>query len=253
MAEPLSAGGSEVRKFPDAEALAQAAATEIAARLHGPVAKSGFRRATELSPFLLVLAGGSTPRRTYEVLATKRAAGEWTHTEIWFGDERCVPPDHADSNFAVAKAALLDRAGPFVVQRVLGERPPQEAADDYERRLRAVAGVSPRPPFDLVLLGMGEDGHTASLFPGHAALAETKRWAVAVETDAKAPRWRVTLTVPALAAADEVWFLVAGAAKRPVLAEILRDPAAAAGRYPAAAVASRAGRVVWFVDAAALP
>jgi 6-phosphogluconolactonase len=243
MAQPLSAGASEVRKFPDAEALAQAAATEIATRLDEAAA-----------PFGLVLAGGSTPRRTYEVLATKRtAAAPWTSVSIWFGDERCVPPDHADSNFAMAKAALLDRAGPFVVHRVLGERPPQEAADDYERRLRAAAGASARPPFGLVLLGMGEDGHAASLFPGDPALAETSRWAVAVETAAKAPRRRVTLTIPALAAGDEVWFLVTGGAKRAVLAEILRDPAAAASRYPAAAVASRARRVVWFADAAALP
>jgi 6-phosphogluconolactonase len=243
VAEPLSAGASEVRKFPDAEALAQAAATEIAARLRAAA-----------SSFGLVLAGGSTPKRTYELLATIRAAAAPpAPVSIWFGDERCVPPGHADSNFAMAKAALLDRAGPFEVHRVLGERPPREAADDYERRLRAAAGAASRPPFDVVLLGMGEDGHTASLFPGHAALAETSRWAVAVETEAKAPRWRVTLTIPALSAAREVWFLVTGAAKRDVLAEILRDPAAAASRYPAAAVASRARRVVWFADAAALP
>jgi 6-phosphogluconolactonase len=242
VAEPLSAGASRVRRFPEAESLAQAAAAEIAARLSAAAA-----------PFGLVLAGGSTPKRTYEVLATKRpAAAKWTSVSVWFGDERCVPPDHADSNFAMAKAALLDRAGPFDVHRVLGERHPQEAADDYERRLRAESGASPRPPFDLVLLGMGEDGHTASLFPGHPALAETSRWAVAVETEAKAPRWRVTLTIPALAAADEVWFLVTGVAKRAVLAEILRDPVAAASRYPAAGVASRARRVVWFADAAAL-
>lgn len=243
MAQPLSGGASDVRRFADAEALAQAVATEIAQRLAG-----------RTPPFGLVLAGGSTPKRTYEVLATKRAAGApWGTVVIWFGDERCVPPDHADSNYAMAKAALFDRAGPFVVHRVLGERTSQEAADDYERQLRADAGASPVPRFDLVLLGMGEDGHTASLFPGHPALAETSRWAVAVETEAKAPRRRVTLTIPALAAADEVWFLVTGAAKRAVLAEILRDPAAAASRWPAAAVASRARRVAWFADAAALP
>ncbi len=243
MAQPLKGGAPDVRRFPDGETLAEAAAVEIGARLAAPVARFG-----------LVLAGGSTPRRTYELLARKHTtAAPWTSVSIWFGDERCVPSEHADSNYAMAKVALLDPVGTFVVQRVLGERPPQEAADDYERRLRAHAGASPRPPFDLVLLGMGEDGHTASLFPGHPALAETKRWAVAVETEAKAPRWRVSLTVDALASAPEVFFFVTGAAKRLVLAEILRDPAAAASRYPAAAVASRARRVVWFADAAALP
>jgi 6-phosphogluconolactonase len=242
VAQPLSGGASEVRRFADAAALAQAAADDIARRLAG-----------RSSPFGLVLAGGSTPKRTYELLAAKRAsAAPWGPVAIWFGDERCVPPDHADSNYAMAKTALLDRAGPFVVHRVAGERTPQEAADDYERQLRSDAGASPRPRFDLVLLGMGEDGHTASLFPAHPALAETERWAVPVETEAKAPRRRVSLTIPALASADEVWILVTGAAKRAVLAEILRDPAAAASRYPAAAVASRARRVVWFADAAAL-
>ena len=243
MAEPLSASASEVRKFADAEALAQAVASELEARLSAPVPGFG-----------LVLAGGSTPRRAYELLAEKRADGAtWTSVSVWFGDERCVPPEHPDSNYAMAKTALLDRSGPFVVRRVRGELPPHEAADDYERQLRADARSPARPPFDLVLLGMGDDGHTASLFPGHPALAEKSRWAVAVETEAKAPRWRVSLTIPALTAADDVWFLVTGAAKRAVLAEILRDPAAAASRYPAAAVASRARRVVWFADAAALP
>ena len=242
----------EVRRYGDAEGVARAVATEVASRLHAPVAAHGLVGATERWPFGLVLAGGTTPRRAYEILASLRSTEvPWTAVTVWFSDERCVPADHPDSNYAMAKQALLDRAGPLTVHRIRGELGAQAAAEDYERRLRAHSGSSPVPIFDLALLGMGEDGHTASLFPGDAALAETQRWVVPVETLAKAPRWRVSLTLPALGAATEVFFLVTGAAKRGVLAEILRDPEAAAARYPAAAV--RANRVVWFVDAAAAP
>ena len=233
----------EVRRYGDAEGVARAVATEVAGRIARGAAGNG--------EFALVLAGGSTPRRTYEILATEHAGAGWERVGVWFSDERCVPADHPDSNYAMAKQALLDRAGPLTVHRIRGELGAQAAAEDYERRLRAHSGSSPVPIFDLALLGMGEDGHTASLFPGDAALAETQRWVVPVETLAKAPRWRVSLTLPALGAATEVFFLVTGAAKRGVLAEILRDPEAAAARYPAAAV--RANRVVWFVDAAAAP
>lgn len=235
----------EVRRFGDAESVARAVAAEVAERI-ATAAAAGEGRT-------LVLAGGSTPRRTYEILAAEHAGAGWQRVGVWFGDERCVPPDHPDSNYAMAKAALLERVAVPAgnVHRILGELGAPAAAEDYERRLRAASGSSPVPIVDLALLGMGEDGHTASLFPGDAALAETQRWVVPVETLAKAPHWRVSLTLPALGAATEVFFLVTGAAKRGVLAEILRDPEAAAARYPAAAV--RANRVVWFVDAAAAP
>ena len=256
MAEPVSGGASEVRRFADGEALADAVMIAVAQawvkQSEGWWITPGWSERGEPVPdkFSLVLAGGSTPQRVYELLGDDGDL-PWDAIHLWWSDERCVPPDDPLSNYGMARRAMLDRVGvwPQNVHRIRGEADPAQAADEMDAEIRARVGV---PRFHVALLGMGEDGHTASLFPGHAALAETSRWAVAVETDAKAPRWRVTLTIPALASAGEVWFLVTGAAKRPVLTEILRDPAAAAARYPAAAVASRARRVVWFADAAAL-
>jgi len=257
VAEPLNAGASEVRRFSDPEALAQAAATAVAqawvTQSEGWWSTPGWSERNEPIPekFSLVLAGGTTPRRVYEILGDDRDL-PWDAIQLWWGDERSVPPEDPQSNYGMAKRVMLDRVDiwPQNVHRIRGEADPAQAAQEMEDEIRSRPG---RPLFHVALLGLGEDGHTASLFPGHPALGETKRWAVAVETDAKAPRWRVTLTIPALASANEVWFLVTGAAKRTVLAEILRDPAVAASRYPAAAVASRARRVVWFADAAALP
>ena len=235
----------EVRRSQDPERAAAAAAHAIAARIG--------ERVRQASAFSLVLAGGTTPRRAYEILATEHASLPWASVHVFFGDERCVPPDHPDSNYGVAKAALLDRVPipPANVHRIPGELGAGTAAGAYERDLRRYLGEAPRPAFDLVLLGMGEDGHTASLFPGNPALQEASRWAVPVETEAKAPRRRVSLSLPALSAAKEVYFLVTGAGKCAALAEILRDGDAAAARFPAAAV--RADRIVWFVDAAAAP
>ena len=151
----------------------------------------------------LALAGGSTPRRAYE-----RAAGlepDWSSAQVWWADERCVPPDDERSNFRLAREALLDRlAGPpRAVHRILGELAPQEAARRYDDELRSVT-------LDLVLLGVGADGHTASLFPNHEALEEEQRLAVAVEGPDVA---RVTLTPPPLRAAWHVVFLVVGEEK----------------------------------------
>jgi 6-phosphogluconolactonase len=233
----------DVSRFPDPEATARAAAAAVAARIASAVAGRG--------TFSLVLAGGSTPKRAYELLAETQAGLPWKSVHVFWGDERCVPPDAPDSNYAMAKAALLDRVPiPAAnVHRIRGELGAAPAADDCEKGLRTHFGGAAAPAFDLVLLGMGEDGHTASLFPGNPALAEAARWAVPVETTAKAPRWRVSLTLPALSAADEAMFLVTGAGKRAVLADIAANPDSAPARYPAAAV--RAGRVTWFIDAAA--
>jgi 6-phosphogluconolactonase len=233
----------EISRHRDGEAVARAAAGAVAGRIAAGVARRG--------AFSLVLAGGSTPKRAYELLAAEHGGLPWESVHVFWGDESCVPPDDPDSNYAMSKTALLDRVSiPAAnVHRIRGELGASIAADECERDLRAYFGAKAAPAFDLVLLGMGEDGHTASLFPGNAALAETKRWAVPVETTAKAPRWRVSLSMTALSAASEAMFLVTGAGKRAVLAEIVANPAAAASRYPAAAVA--AARVTWFVDDAA--
>jgi 6-phosphogluconolactonase len=237
---------TEFRVLPDAESLAAAAADLVAARIVEGVRAAG--------RFTLVLAGGSTPRRAYELLAQRGAASlPWDRVHVFWSDERCVPPGDADSNFGAAKTSLLDRVAiPSAnVHSLRAEiAPPSGAADEAERELRAFFGdAAPFPRFDLVLLGVGEDGHTASLFPGNPALEERKRWVVAVEADAKPPRRRLTLTLPVLDAAREVVFLAAGASKRPVISAIAAERAAAARRFPAAMV--RAERITWLVDEAA--
>ena len=157
----------------------------------------------------IALAGGSTPKAAYERAATLDA--DWSRATLWFGDERCVPPDHEHSNFAMAQRALLERlaGAPPDVRRIEGERGPREAASAYERALGEAFGGDPE--LDLVLLGIGPDAHTASLFPRDAALAERDRLAVAVDTPGMPPLVpRATMTLPVLSGAREVVFLVAG-------------------------------------------
>jgi 6-phosphogluconolactonase len=163
----------------------------------------------------IVLAGGSTPRAAYEHAA--QAGTSWSRATAWFGDERCVPPDDERSNYAMAKAALLDPLGEEgpVVKRIRGELGPEAAADDYEQELRA-AGP---PRFDLLLLGLGPDGHTASLFPDQASLQERSRLAVGVDVPGLQPIVsRVTMTLPLLASAQRIVFLVTGTGKADAVA-----------------------------------
>lgn len=182
--------------------------------------------------FALVLSGGSTPRRLYEEMARDPTAGQfpWSRTHWFFGDERFVPTEDPRSNYRMAREALLGRAPipPENIHRIPTEGvDPDGAARAYERELQAFYGAEgldrARPLFDVTLLGLGPDGHTASLFPGMSVLAEQERWVAAV-AGAK-PEARVTLTYPALDASREAVFLVTGAEKRPILARFLeRDP-----------------------------
>jgi 6-phosphogluconolactonase len=197
----------------------------------------------------VALAGGGTPRRTYELLAEPphRAAVPWGLCQVFFGDERCVPPDHADSNHRMAREALLSRVPipPAQVHRIRGEAEDADAeAARAEAELRAALGPAPR--LDLAVLGMGPDGHVASLFPGSPALAEERRLALAVVA-AKPPPRRITLTLPALCAAEAALFLVAGAEKAERVAEVL------SGRAPdlPASRVRPAGESIWLLDAAA--
>jgi 6-phosphogluconolactonase len=162
----------------------------------------------------IALSGGSTPRRAYQLAAGLQS--DWSRAELWWGDERCVPPDDELSNFRLAREALLDRLGatPRAVHRILGELDPHEAARRYGEKLRGVT-------LDLVLLGLGADGHTASLFPHHEALDEEQRLAVAVERPDVA---RVTLTPPPLRAAQHVVFLVTGDEKAGAVRRAFREP-----------------------------
>jgi 6-phosphogluconolactonase len=172
------------------------------------------------------LTGGSTPRKSYEQVAARRS--DWSGVDIWFTDERCVPPDHEHSNFRMADEALLSRISGAAVHRMKGELGPEEGAADYRRELDEAG----RPAFDLILLGVGPDVHTCSLFPGDAALGERERPVVGVETPGMAPLVpRITLTLPTVNASRQIVFLVTGEDKADAVAKAFsgrRDPMAPA-------------------------
>jgi len=223
--------------YEDKVDLAEAAARDFARRAGEAIDERG--------RFAVALAGGSTPKATYETLA-RDYAGEvdWGRVHVFFGDERAVPPSHEDSNYRMAKDALLDHVSVGSVHRMRGELPPEEAAASYEEELRSFFGeVTPR--FDLILLGIGGDGHTASLFPGTAALEVADRLTVANPV-LKLETTRITLTAPAINAARAVVFLVAGEDKAEALREILEGDADPRP-YPAKLVRPD-GDLAWMVD-----
>jgi 6-phosphogluconolactonase len=204
--------------------------------------------------FRVALSGGSTPRTLYRQLATPDVSIDWAHVHLFFGDERHVPPDHADSNYRMVSEALLSHA-PIPeanVHRIRTEMPDaKEAAADYEQVIRNAFRIHQGewPRFDLVLLGMGPDGHTASLFPDTGVLQERSRlaaavWVVSMQT------WRVSLTPPVLNHARDVLFLVSGAEKAATLHAVLEGPSDPE-RLPAQLIAPSEGQVHWFVDAPA--
>ncbi|HVU50780.1 MAG TPA: 6-phosphogluconolactonase [Polyangia bacterium] len=204
---------------PDLEGLARLAADRVRVLAGDALSARG--------RFRIALAGGSTPRALYSHLATSDL--DWARTDVFFGDERNVGPDDPQSNFRMARETLLSPAGvpPENVHRLRGEDPDLEsAAFDYENALGGPAA----PPFDLVLLGMGVDGHTASLFPGTAALDERRRLCVANDVPQLATR-RLTLTYPVFEAARDLLFLVAGADKADTLRDVL-GPVRDARRWP---------------------
>jgi 6-phosphogluconolactonase len=187
------------------------------------VAAAAADRFTALRPRTVALAGGSTPRRLYERLAHEDLP--WPKIDVFFGDERCVPPDHPDSNYRLASEALLSKVAARV-HRMPGETCDAEA---YEDELSRVFGSGP-PRFDLVLLGLGEDGHVASLFPGDPALDITDRLVVRVR---RPDHPRLTLTLPVLSAANVALFLVSGASKREALSRLLEHDDIPAARVRA--------------------
>jgi 6-phosphogluconolactonase len=230
-----------VRVYDNPEELAEAAAREFATRAAEAIEDHG--------RFAVVLAGGSTPKATYEILARDYADRvDWSNVHVFFGDERGVPPDHEGSNYRMAREALLDHVPAGSVHRMQGELPPDEAAEAYEQELRDFFGSNELPRFDLILLGTGGDGHTASLFPETSALEVHDRWVVANPV-LKLETTRITLTVPAINAARAVYFLVAGEGKAEPVAEILEgtpDPR----EYPASLIQPRGGPD-WMLDKAA--
>ena len=213
--------------------------------------------------FAVALSGGSTPTGMYGLLATPEFAdrADWPRVHVFWGDERCVPPDHADSNYRMACDSLL-RHVPLAeenIHRIPAELEPEQAATRYEEVLRrfftgdvptrAKLGEDMGPGLDLVLLGMGEDGHTASLFPASQAIRKEKHWVVA-DYVAKLAAWRITLTPAVINAAAHVVFLVAGHSKSKMLQQVLKGPYQP-DAVPAQAVHPTSGQLLWLVDAEA--
>jgi 6-phosphogluconolactonase len=235
--------------LPDAQRLADAAAHRFVSSANAAIEARG--------RFLVSLSGGSTPRSVYERLAAEPCASsvDWSRVHILWGDERCVPPDHESSNYRMAREALLDHVPvPLAhVHRIRGEDDPAEAAMAYERVLRAVLRTPIGPPrtapasrLDLVLLGLGSDGHTASLFPGSASLQVHGRWVVADYVRAVS-MWRVSLTAIVINAAAEVAFVVSGDAKAAIVRQVLEGPAQP-HELPAQLIAPAGGHLLWFLD-----
>jgi 6-phosphogluconolactonase len=235
-----------IRVLPDPAALAEAAARAIAEAAQCAIDARG--------AFTLALSGGSTPRDLHLRLASPplRDQIDWRRVDVFFGDERCVPPDDPQSNYRMADETLLTRV-PMPreqVHRMRGELPPAEAAQAYEQELKQFFnGGSDSPRLDIILLGMGDNGHTASLFPGLTAVHEQQRWVVA-EYVAEVGMWRITLTPVVINLAREVIFLVAGAGKASMLRRVLEGPFIP-DQLPAQNVRPSPGEVTWLVDAAA--
>lgn len=239
-------GSNEVRIGEDLQATAAAAADRWEA-----LAAQAIR---ERGAFHVALAGGSTPRALYRLLATlpRRQRTDWRAVRIWFGDERCVPPDHPDSNYRMARETLLSPLDfPSArVHRMHGEDDPLTAASEYEALLRRHLPRADRPlappRLDLVLLGLGGDGHIASLFPGTAILDEESSLAAAVFVP-QLSAWRISLTYPTIDAARQVMMLVAGADKADIVAAAF---GARAADYPVGRLRPGAG-IEWYLDSAA--
>jgi 6-phosphogluconolactonase len=230
-----------VHVYSDSEELSAAAAREFAAKAEEAI--------EERKRFAVVLAGGSTPETMYGILARDYIDRiDWSKVYVFFGDERSVPPHHEDSNLKMASEVLLDHVPVGNVHRIRGELPPEEAAEAYEEELRAFFRTEDVPRFDLILLGIGADGHTASLFPETPALEVHDRWVVA-NLVPRLNTTRITLTVPVINAARAVIFLVAGEDKAEAFKEILEgytDPRA----YPAKLIQPPGGPQ-WMVDRSA--
>jgi 6-phosphogluconolactonase len=202
--------------------------------------------------FCVALSGGSTPKRAYELLATEPYINQvnWSKVHVFFGDERCVPPNDPESNFRMASEAMLSHVPiPIAnVHRMIGEGDPAINARLYEDGLRSFFEDASWPRFDLIFLGMGDDGHTASLFPGSAALKEDTAWVVANWVE-KFKTFRITLTAPAINHAANVAFLVTGESKAKRLAEVTGGPRT--DSLPSQLIQPINGSLEWFIDKAA--
>jgi len=217
-------------------------AAEAAVRLFAEIAA---RAVDRRGRFLVALSGGSSPLPLYALLAEENGV-PWLHTYVFWGDERCVPPEHRDSNFGTARGLLLSRVPvpDTQVHRIRGEAAPDAEAARYEGLLRGLVPGEP-PRLDLILLGVGTDGHVASLFPGSAALEERERLVLAVEPPRGAKHRRITLTFPAINTARNTLFFVTGEKKAAVVASVLESGDVGC---PASRIRPEGGRVFWVLD-----
>jgi len=232
---------------PGPAALFQKAAEKFAQIANDAVMKHG--------AFFVALAGGNTPRELYVLLTQEnwRARVPWEKAHIFFGDERCVPPDHIDSNYRMVREALLDKLNlpESKVHRMAGEQEPQLAAAAYETEILQVfsgEGIEP-PRFDLILLGLGNDGHTASLFPETSALYEKEKLVVANYVE-KFKSYRLTMTLPLLNNSRNILFLVSGESKAAIVKDIFQNHNRSQ-HYPAELICPTDGRLLWLLDQAA--
>jgi 6-phosphogluconolactonase len=238
-----------VNIYQSAEEACRAAATAVVAAAREAIAERG--------RFLLVLSGGSTPKRLYQLLAgpLMRSEVDWSRVEFFWGDERAVPPDHPDSNYRLAHEALLGPLdiGERQIHRLGGEASDLDAAaHEYQNEIARVTGTTQHgepPGFDLVLLGLGPDAHTASLFPATPALMETRRWVVSNPV-LKLNTVRLTVTPMVINRSAHVFLLVTGTDKAEALAEVLEGPIDMQ-RLPAQLIRPARSQPVWFVDQAA--
>jgi 6-phosphogluconolactonase len=242
---------SKITVYPDKESLIGGTADFIAESAAQAIAARG--------RFTLALSGGNTPRPVYARLASPEYRGrmDWSKVQIFFGDERSVPPDDPQSNYLMVKTALFDQA-PLPeanIHRIRGEIAPEQAAADYANVLQrtfggdAATGGPPPEGFDLILLGMGDNGHTASLFPGLAVVTESQRWVMAQYVEVVG-MWRVSMTPVVINAARQVAFLVSGANKAEMLRRVLEGPYQPVV-LPSQIIKPTQGELHWLLDAPA--
>ena len=242
---PAMSLNAEIRVFPNADELNRATAELFVQAAQRRLGAGGL--------FCAALSGGSTPRRLYQLLADSDFARRipWDATHLFQVDERSVPPDHPESNFRMIRETMLSRAplpGEHFHRMAAESQDLEEAARRYSEEIADVLrpGPSEWPQFDFVLLGLGPDGHTASLFPDTAALEERERWVVPNRVE-KLGTWRLTLTFPVINSAAETIFLVAGADKAEILRRVLR-PTSPADALPAQRINPAKGQLYWYLD-----
>lgn len=231
---------ANTKVYRDAASLARAGAEQFVALVANAISVR--------DRFSVALSGGSTPKAMFMLLAGDEFARrvEWSKVHLFWGDERCVPPDHADSNYRMTQETLLSHV-PIPesnVYRIRGEIEPAQAAKEYEQVLHTFFGS--KDNFDLIFLGMGDDGHTASLFPDTAAIHERQHWVIAHYVE-KVSMWRVTFTSVIINAARNVTFLVSGSGKAERLNEVLNGPYQP-DRLPSQIIKPDTGQLLWLLD-----